>query len=342
MSVDFSIIIPVYNTEKYLYECLNSILNQTYKNFEVICIDDNSSDNSKAILETLQKNECKIKIIKNTNSVGAGDARNQGLKIAKGKYICFVDSDDIISEHLLEKAKNSLSPQADILIFGAKTKNNKNKKIYTGQYSAKNFTKNFQSNIFQYHTVAWNKIYRRDFLVNNNILFSNTKTGEDQIFFIKSLINAQTINILKEDLYIYRKYRENALTNTKIKNDLSPIYNLYNIVDYLEDITIPEKLKYKILTHYLIKAVSWYNKTTKSVENQYYKDLEKAIEHLKIKTKRYWWDYYSTPKLKLKLIQNFSFLIANFLFFIHEKLIYIPACFLYGLIELSNQRGEKK
>ena len=103
-----SIIIPVYNSEKYIRRCLNSILNQTFQDFEIILIDDNSKDNSLKIVSEIEKtHKDKIKILKNAKNVGAGASRNKGLKIASGEYITFIDSDDYIEKNTLKRMYES-------------------------------------------------------------------------------------------------------------------------------------------------------------------------------------------------------------------------------------------
>ncbi len=103
-----SIIIPVYNSEKYIRRCLNSILNQTFQDFEIILIDDNSKENSLKIISEIEKiHKDKIKILKNAKNVGAGASRNKGLKIASGEYITFIDSDDYIEKNTLKRMHES-------------------------------------------------------------------------------------------------------------------------------------------------------------------------------------------------------------------------------------------
>ncbi len=112
-----SIIIPVYNVEKYLKECLNSVVNQTLKEIEIICVDDGSTDNSLSILEEYAKKDNRINLLKQENS-GAGAARNKGLDSARGEYIYFLDSDDFLELNAIEILYNQIAKnQADICFF---------------------------------------------------------------------------------------------------------------------------------------------------------------------------------------------------------------------------------
>ena len=112
-----SVIVPVYNVENYLRQCLNSITGQTLKNIEIICVDDSSTDGSKRILEEYAKKDERVKIITQPNK-GAGAARNNGLSVAKGKYLSFLDSDDFFEPDMLEHAYNKAEEDcADFVVF---------------------------------------------------------------------------------------------------------------------------------------------------------------------------------------------------------------------------------
>lgn len=334
----FSIIIPVYNTAKYLPECLDSILCQEVKNYEIICVDNSSTDNSRQVLDNYAMRHPCIKIL-TENVMGAGNARNKALQNAKGEYVCFVDSDDLVSPSLLSECYKQTVNKPDIIIFGVKTL--KADKIKAGQYSSNKFPKSFSTKkIFNFHTIAYNKIYKNSFLKQNNIQFGITKTGEDQIFTIKSLLLAKSIKILKKDLYIYRRDRQGALTQNKVKKDLSPIVTTYLIENFLTENNIEHNICEKILSRYVLKAVSWYGKTDKTFLNIYFKELSELIEFIKKRNGRYWWDYfemqanYSYWDLKIRYINAFI------LYFLHEKSFIIPAGILFfidTIIETFNK-----
>jgi len=113
-----SVILTVYNGEKYIYECMESVIHQTLDEIEIICIDDSSSDNTLNILGKLQNEDDRIKVISNQFNLGAGASRNKGLEIAKGEYIIFLDADDIFEKDMLEKAYSKAKRcEADICIF---------------------------------------------------------------------------------------------------------------------------------------------------------------------------------------------------------------------------------
>lgn len=323
----FSIIIPVYNTAQYLPQCLNSILSQEFQNYEIICVDNGSTDNSLKILSDYSKKYSNIKIL-TESSFGAGFARNKALRVAKGSYICFVDSDDYIHPHLLSECYKQMVNQPDIIIFGAKTL--KANRIKNGQYSCKNFPKTFTvKNLFCFHTIAWNKIYKTSFINSQDIKFGTTKTCEDQIFTIKSLLLAKTVHILKENLYIYRRNRQGSLTNNKVKKDLSPIITTYEIENFLKESKTDYKLCEKILGKYLLKSISWYGKTDTNFAEIYFNELTKMLNFIKKRKGKYWWDYFNLKKNYSYLFLKINYFKALILYFLHEKLFMIPAGILF-------------
>ena len=118
MQPKISVIIPVYNAHDYLRDCINSILNQTLKEIEVICVDDDSTDDSLAILEEYARSDARLKVIHQENG-GAGAARNNGLQYAEGEYLSILDCDDFFEQNMLERSyQEAKEKEADILVFG--------------------------------------------------------------------------------------------------------------------------------------------------------------------------------------------------------------------------------
>ena len=326
-----SVIVPVYNVEKYLAKCLESIIDQTYTNLEIICINDGATDNSLQILNEYSRKDKRIKVINNENK-GVGASRNIGLELAMGDYVSFIDSDDWVDNTLYEKCINVLGEKTEVVIFGAKIFNIKNGKIYKGQYSSKKFKNNFDiKKLFKYYPVAWNKLYKRKFLIRNNITFPNYKTAEDQLFFVKAILQAKNIKILKEDLYFYTKYRNNTLSNRIDEKDFSNIQNCLDILKFLNLIEVDEKLKNQILTRYLLKVLSWYGKLGTLKTDETFEYLISFFEQFKRKTTKNWWDYYKLNKNSSYLDSKFEFIKSNIVYFIREKLIVIPALFCFAV-----------
>lgn len=205
----YSIIIPVYNTEKYLERCINSVLNQTYKNFEIIIINDGSPDNSKKILESYKTNQ-KIKIINQTNH-GLSYSRNIGIKNSTGDYILFLDSDDYIELQLLEKLKENTSNE-EIIKYGFKELKNNNLtdkktikfKNYKGKFALKHFIES--KTIFE---MAWMYAYKKEYMQKYE--FAVNKYHEDFGLIPIMIKNANLVTSIQFNGYIYNKENETSI-----------------------------------------------------------------------------------------------------------------------------------
>ena len=213
-----SVIIPVYGVEKYIRQCLESIINQTYKNLEIIVVNDGTKDNSMKIVEEYLSDE-RIKIINKQNG-GLSSARNRGMEEATGKYIFFVDSDDWIELNTIEiLVKNSKS--VDIVgtnffywdeIQKIKKKNKElleENIIRKGEYFFNKFTE----------IMVWNKLYRYSFLKEKKLIFLEGIIHEDEEFTFKCYMNSPEVKYINEYLYNYRVNRENSIMNNSKKNE---------------------------------------------------------------------------------------------------------------------------
>lgn len=211
-----SIIIPVYNVEKYLSQCLDSVINQTYKDIEIICVDDGSTDNSLKILKEYAQKDSRICIIcKQNEGLGAASARNMGLDMAKGKYVSILDSDDFFERDMIEKAvSRAENTDADIVVFDGYDFDHKiGKCIRTNKLLNQNVIPDKE--VFSYldcpdkiyqlsQGMAWNKLYRRDFLEKHNLRFQRIKYTDDAYFTFSGMVLAERIAVLKENLCYYR------------------------------------------------------------------------------------------------------------------------------------------
>ncbi len=316
--VKLSIIIPVYNVESYISQCLESILSQSFKEFEIICVNDGSSDNSIEVLQKFKEKDDRIIIIDKKNE-GSGVARNVGLSIAEGKYIYFVDGDDWIEKNALEKMVSKADElKTDILIFGGLSYYNNRGK--NGGYSTDKFPKKYldkvfsskdiKKDIFKFPSTVWTKLYRLDFLIKNNIKFQDIKAGQDQLPFFHSMIKAERIALLPENLYCYRKNRKGAVTAAKKKKNFSPVYVFYGIEDMLKSENLFEEYKNIFVNKYLSKATSWLGKFQDDLKSEYYSEYMKLLEHVKKEYPYGWWMEFK-PKEKdgywiLKLKQYFA------------------------------------
>ena len=216
-----SVIIPVYNVEEYLRECLDSVVNQTLKEIEIICVDDGSTDNSLEISKEYAQKDNRITVIKQRNS-GSGTARNCGINIAKGDFIAFMDSDDMYPENKTLSTIYVKTTENNALICGGSVNQIKDGKLITD-------TSNFEEGYsfkqegfvdykdYQFDYGYWRFIYNRNFLIENLIFFPNYKRYQDPPFFVKSMILAKRFYALKEATYIYRiSYKKIQWTEEKV------------------------------------------------------------------------------------------------------------------------------
>lgn len=228
--IKFSVIIPVYNVQDYLSECLDSIVGQTLTDIEIICVDNGSMDESLEILKKYAKRDKRIKILEIGRS-NAGAARNAGLAVANGEFLYFIDSDDYCETDLLEKCyKKITEDKADVLVFRASMFDTTTKKHEILSYSLVDNNlptkipfkpaemKNHLFNSFQ--NWPWNKVFRHEFIKEKNISFQEVVRANDVMFVYLALAQAKKITILDDVLIHYRVGNKNSLQAT---NHLTPV-----------------------------------------------------------------------------------------------------------------------
>lgn len=230
-----SLIIPVYMVEDYLEECLDSVLNQTLENIEVLCINDASPDSSKQILDKYAEKDSRVHIINHEENQGLSAARNTGLRIARGEYIYFLDSDDRLERKALEiLSKSADEYKSEILAFDAivfKDKSFQDTNFYSSDdfnykrqdlipagrtYAGKEFLHLLLQN-GAYKSSACLSIIKRDFLISNNISFYPGILHEDELFTISMYLIAERIAYLPE-LFLQRRLRSDSIQNTSNAN----------------------------------------------------------------------------------------------------------------------------
>lgn len=226
--IKVSVIIPVYNTEKYLRQCLDSVVNQTLKEIEIICVDDGSTDSSLEILREYERKDSRVRVLTEENK-NAGAARNYGLSLATGKYLSFLDADDFFELDMLEKAYNHAQEhQAQIVVFASDRFNQELKKfepmgwsihkdiipskqVFSGREIEKN---RFQAFIGW----AWDKLFEREFIEKEQLYFQEQRTTNDMYFVFSAVVKAERIHVFDDVLAHYRRETNASLSVTREKS----------------------------------------------------------------------------------------------------------------------------
>ena len=308
MTIKVTVIMPVYNVAPYLRECLDSVVNQTLKDIEIICINDGSTDDSLQILEKYAQKDERIKIISQENQ-GQGVARNKGVEISTGEYIQFIDPDDWIELNMLETLYNfAKEHHSQVVKFNYTDYND-----YSGKYKQQEFTKqiqekyNYDLNETPYYTWrilkqdclsaldlhVWTHFYQTDFIKSNNIQFAPSKHGEDHLFADGAILLANKVDFLNKYLYFYRIRSGSAV---HIKSDIN--FCVFDNITLLKEFLIKHNLFSELeeeWINYAKKVVTWHysqvpDKSIKKYEDlclQYFSNEKEFKKFLKeIKTKR--------------------------------------------------------
>ena len=283
-----SVIIPVYNTEKYLAECVESVLNQTFTDYELILVDDGSTDGSGALCDSYAENDGRVKVIHKENG-GASSARNAGLDIAKGNYIYFIDSDDHIEPEAFEKlitcAKES---DADLVFYEADTFNDTGSNNAGGNYThLGNYTPcsglEMTARLLekkQFRIVPWLYIFSRRLAVKSGIRFVEGIMFEDSVFTFNIFTLASKIAHLNETLY-HRRYREGSVTlSTKAERRFDSTVKAFYGVEKIYN-SLPEKQRFSsYIVRISFNAINCYqnlNSQQKSDRKDIYDSIKREI-----------------------------------------------------------------
>lgn len=263
--VEISVIIPVFNAEHFLIECLDSIVNQTFRDIEIICIDDGSTDNSLAILNDYASKDDRFVVISQENK-GQGAARNKGLELIKSDYFCFMDADDYLELETLEKCYNKVKNEnLDFVMYKLINFDDVSNKRYTtpayDMYYIARFSENKIYNyedlndlMFYVSVSPVNKLYNSKFILENNIRFPEGTIFEDQLFFWNMLFNAKRIAFIDEYFYIRRIHSTSTIGfgNEKwcdaidVYNKVWDIFKEFNQFNKYKHILYNNKVKFAL------------------------------------------------------------------------------------------------
>lgn len=273
-----SIVIPVYNTEKYLSECIESLIKQTYTNIEIICVDDCSPDNSASIIKEYMQQDSRVKYIAHKENKFQGGARNTGIEQAQGEYITFIDSDDYIADiNCYKTAINNLEKySADTSIFSFFEKGERGEKNYKISSSVKGFHKLNRDNFTKVHCSPCNKIFKLTDIKANNLFFPERMKFEDEAFWYKYVAAIEPKAYTSDKpYYCYRIHGESTMARRdKFIYDYLDV--TLDILNYLEKIGKKDFYKEHILNLLYSPAIS----------KEIYNLDEKAVKQVSIKFKK--------------------------------------------------------
>ena len=328
-----SVIIPVYNVEKTLCQCLDSVINQTYKDLEIICVNDCSTDNSAEILEEYKSKDLRIVVLNNDVNIGLGLTRNHGMQKATGEYVHFLDSDDWMELDAYETLVENLENNPDVVCFLWNNIDVSNGKIrvekFKKDFSPTNFEKNPEI-IEDWGVSVWHRLYKREYLNFNKICFNDYKCMEDVEYIYKVLATANVVNFINKPLINYRINNPQSLIGKAYKyydcaiNSYDTIYEFSKILpDEKREIILAKSfnsLLYRLVGSFSFGIIS-------------YKELREIITGIDLsvfysKPKTYkWFVYYNEimnyPPFVIKFLYRLRLFIKNDFYSFYQKLSWL-------------------
>lgn len=305
--IKVSVVLPIYNVEKYLPKCLDSIINQTLKDIEIICVNDCSTDNSENVVKDYIKKDNRIKLINNEKNIGVGLSRNIGVDSSNGEYISFIDSDDFIESNYLESLYSTANKyDADIVFTNNMYTVNESKGYIKPYYHNRleKWKKDFKDKCFEgisnfnvstiekentpeYPLVSSvNKIFKKDFIINNNLKFQNYIVAEDSEFFYKYLVYNPKMYYNNNAKYYYVQRKSSAVHSIEkdertVSDALSVFSNIFNF--YKEkNINLLKESNYYNFNSFLFV----FNNYKADNKNEFYKKCNELMKKLDVEIDR--------------------------------------------------------
>ena len=283
-----SVILPIYHVENYIVKCLDSLINQTYKDIEIICVNDCTQDNSITIVKEYQKKDSRIHLINHEENLGLGGARNTGIHAAKGDYLVFIDSDDYLAPTMLENLYKALilsnSDAAvcavmldfetdhthrehtgfhyDILVPNQKYDLSEDKEILTDMWPS-----------------AWNKLYKASIVKKHNILFKEKILYEDHTFFYEYFSHCSSFIYVPEPLYFYRQQRPKSITTQSVGRE-KEIFTILKYIKVIFDEIYSEERAEKLFAKIAVRLVYERRWVFQPCEKGYYDYLRSVSDYL--------------------------------------------------------------
>ena len=277
----FSIIVPVYNVEKFLAKCLDSVINQDFDDYEIIAVNDGSSDSSADILDEYAKKNDKIKVINQANK-GLGGARNTAIENACGDYLVFVDSDDFICFDMLSQIASILNENLlDILVFDCiqVDVNGNFLTIFSHNFDNISYVTLTQKEFMTFEPSTWSKIYKRSLFINNNIRFPERLWYEDLATVYRLVPFANKIGYLKKPLYYYVQ-QPGSITHSANTTRMMEIITAFDTLEsYFKQTGCYEEY-YAELEWLCVKHVLYYSAHRFLTKGYYYKQMNALYNYV--------------------------------------------------------------
>lgn len=284
-----SIIVPIYNVDAYVFKCISSLMNQTLKDIEIICINDCSPDFSHSILEKLAVTDERIKIINNEENLGVAKSRNLGIAAATGEYIGFVDGDDSVDLDYYEKLYTKAKKNDSDIVKGLC------KMVYPdGSFRAHWYNKTVIQAVRKkmflptyYNHGFWLSIYKKSFIDEYDINFCNLTNGEDIVFLLKALCHAKKFDIIDSAYYYYYQRPNSVSYSYKEENVMSILNHFIHQVEFLNSIELDKKNYISYFSKHIIPAYErWFLIFKKlNFSSQLYKDYINGLIYIYKSTK---------------------------------------------------------
>lgn len=310
--VKVSVVVPVYNVEDYLEECLDSISNQTLDDIEVICVNDGSTDKSLDILKKYAKKDNRFTVISQENA-GHAVATNRGMELAKGEYLFLMDSDDILKLNALEDTvKVADEKNVDFVLFQAlnyymdtdeyKEQENYSMTKLADYVGDKVFNwKDIKKFVFKITVTPWSKLYKREFIVNSGAKFPEGLIFDDNVFFWEVLFNAQRITFLREHLFI-RRWHSASSTKAGDKRFIDSI-EIYRLIwQVFKKYGAFDDYKQKLYNSRVRIGYMRLSRIKKEYREMYYEKLKKSMDE--IRHEDFFDDFYQTISDRNKRIYS--------------------------------------
>lgn len=309
----FSVIVPVYNVEKYLAECIDSILDQTFADYELVLVDDGSTDTSGDICDMYASKNAQIKVIHKANG-GQAEARNIGTKKAQGEYILYIDSDDYIMSHDFFKILYENLNSSDILMYKHQKFFDETREMCPCGYSYSNIAKTddyitvirklVEGDAF--YGMPWNKTFKRSLLINNKIEFEAGLTGEDMDWNYRLITSASSIVLIDEPFIAYRQRMNSVTSSLKLKNLVDFIYILEKWSSKIQIEIENEELKkilFASMAKYYSNLLIIYNRVQDKQKKQYVQSIKNLSWLLKYSMSK-------RPRIVSKFYRVFGFTLT--------------------------------